>query len=64
MTVRNEFVLKHRTIVYEKISGSTAGKAELANVDGCFYLVRPTVTVKGSKECMQAYNAQGLSANR
>ena len=64
MTVCNKFALNRRTTVYEKISGSTAGKAELANVDGCFYLVRPTVTVKGSKECMQVGAAHWLHFTR
>lgn len=38
--------------VYEKVVAPTPAKAELASIDGCFYLVRPTVTVKGAKECM------------
>lgn len=38
--------------VYEKVVAPTPAKVELASIDGCFYLVRPTVTVKGAKECM------------
>ena len=38
--------------VWDKVGAPSAAKAELANLDGCFYLVRPTVTVKGAKECL------------
>ena len=38
--------------VYEKVVAPTPAKVELASIDGCFYLVRPTVTVKGAKECL------------
>ncbi|CAD6578150.1 MAG: hypothetical protein CYPHOPRED_000460 [Cyphobasidiales sp. Tagirdzhanova-0007] len=36
----------------DKVTGGSNAKAELANLDGCFYLVRPSVTVRGAKECL------------
>ena len=38
--------------VFDKVTGGGSAKVELANLDGCFYLVRPTVTVRGAKECL------------
>ncbi|KAL7008646.1 Vacuolar import and degradation protein 27 [Cystobasidiomycetes sp. EMM_F5] len=38
--------------LYGKVIGTNAANQELAKIEGCFYLVRPTITVKGSKECL------------